>query len=797
MNKLRGERMLKSKTRWIVRPSNHEKKRELVEKVGISPLVASLLVNRGLEDPAEASAFLFNEKQEFYDPFLLRDMDVAVRRVQQAIETQEPILIYGDYDADGVTSTTIMMKTLQELGANAQFYIPNRFTEGYGPNEEAFRYAHEIGIKLIITVDTGIAALQPARVAKELGMDLIITDHHEPGPELPEAFAIIHPKLENSAYPFTELAGVGVAFKFSHALLGRVRDDLLPFAAIGTVADLVSLKDENRLIVQKGLIQLRRSQNPGLKALLKQAKVDQAQINEETIGFVLGPRINAVGRLDSAEPAVYLLLEEDPVQAEMLAEDIEQLNTDRKELVNRIAEEAVGLVEEQFPMTENQCIVVGKENWNAGVIGIVASRLVEKYYRPTIVLSYDLETGLAKGSARSIEGFDLFQNLSTCRDLLPHFGGHTMAAGMTLKITDVDELRNRMNRLANEQLKEEDLTPVTYIDAEVNVEDISLEVVEEMNRLAPYGTDNPKPKVLIRNAPIANIRKIGSEQNHLKVTLGEAGVALDGVGFGLGQVYDHVSPISKLSVIGELSINEWNNLRKPQIFLQDLSIRTWQLFDYRGGKKITPLASSLPTERTKWIVFHEDLHERLQRTLNRSDVIAVTSEAEAAKIELDDCHVILVDFPPSKNLLIQLLSGKKIARIYAHFYKAQSDFLSTIPTREHFKWFYAFLAKKGPFHLQKQGSSLAKYRGWSKETVDFMAKVFLDLEFVTMEDGLISLRKNASKHDLSDSITYKQKQESLLLEKELIYSSYGELKNWFDAVIHLTVQHEEEVNEWI
>ncbi len=797
MNRLRGERMLKSRTRWIVRPSNNEKKRELVEKLGISPLVASLLVNRGFEDPAEASAFLFNEKQEFHDPFLLKDMEKAVQRVHEAIAAEEPILIFGDYDADGVTSTTIMMKTLQELGANVQFYIPNRFTEGYGPNEGAFKHAHEIGIKLIITVDTGIAALEPAQAAKELGVDLIITDHHEPGPELPEALAIIHPKLEGGVYPFTELAGVGVAFKFSQALLGRVPDGLLQFAAIGTVADLVPLKGENRLIVQKGLTELRNSQNPGLKALLKQAKVDQAQINEETIGFVLGPRINAVGRLDSAEPAVYLLLEEDALEAEMLAEDIEQLNTDRKELVNRISEEAVQLVEEQFPITENKCIVVGKENWNAGVIGIVASRLVEKYYRPTIVLSYDLENGLAKGSARSIEGFDLFQNLSTCRDILPHFGGHTMAAGMTLTLNDVDELRSRMNELANEQLEEEELTPVTYLDAEVNIEDVNIEVIEEMNQLAPYGMDNPKPKVLIKDAPIANIRKIGSEQNHLKISLEQAGVTLDGVGFGLGEAYDHVSPVSKLSVIGELSINEWNNLRKPQIFLQDLSIGSWQLFDYRGGKKITPLASSLPIERTKWIVFNSDLHEKLQRSLNRSDVISITSEAEAAQIDLDHCHVILVDFPPSKNLLIQLLSGKKVARIYTHFYKAQSDFLSTIPTREHFKWFYAFLAKKGPFHLQKQGSSLAKYRGWSEETVNFMAKVFLDLEFVTMEDGLISLRKNTSKHDLSDSITYKQKQEALVLEKELIYSSYEQLKNWFDEVIGSTVHHEKGVKEWI
>lgn len=789
--------MLKSKTRWIVRPSNNEKTNALVEKIGISPLVASLLVNRGLEEPDQARAFLFNEHQEFHDPFLLKDMDRAVERVHKAIAGQEPILIFGDYDADGVTSTTVIMKTLQELGADVQFYIPNRFTEGYGPNEGAFRYAKKIGIKLIITVDTGIAALEPAQVAKELGIDLIITDHHEPGKELPEAFAIIHPKLAGSIYPFSDLAGVGVAFKFSHALLGRVPDHLLQFVAIGTVADLVSLKDENRLIVKRGLAKLRSSQNPGLKALCKIAGVDQAQMNEESIGFSLAPRINAIGRLADAAPAVYLLLEEDALQAEMLAEKIEQLNKDRKDLVNRITEEAVKLVEEQFPVTKNKCIVIGKENWNAGVIGIVASKLVEKYYRPTIVLSFDCEKGLAKGSARSIEGFDLFKNLSACRDLLPHFGGHTMAAGMTLKINDVDDLRNRLNVLAGEQLKEEDLTPITYIDSEVSIEEIDIEVIEEMNRLAPYGVDNPKPKVLIKNAPIANIRKIGSQQDHLKITFEQRGMTLDGVGFGLGQVYDHVSPVSKLSVIGELSINEWNNRRKPQLFLQDLSVLSWQLFDYRGGKKITPLAAVLPNERTKWIVFHPDVQSKLERALNGADVVLVSSEEKASQIELDLCHVILVDFPTSKNTLISLLAGKKIARIYAHFYKSQSEYFSTIPTRDHFKWFYAFLAKKGPFDLQKHSSTLAKYRGWTKDSIDFMAQVFFELDFVTMENGLISLRKNVNKHDLSDSITYKRKQEALSLEKDLLYSSYEQLKSWFDQVMNNTVQHEEEVKEWI
>jgi len=783
--------MLNSKTRWIVRSSKKEKVTQLVEEINVTPLVASLLVNRGLENPEEARAFLFSEKQEFHDPFLFLDMEKAVNRIKQAIEANEAIMIFGDYDADGVTSTTIMMKTLQELGANVQFYIPNRFTEGYGPNEGAFRYAHEIGIRLIITVDTGIAALNEARVAKELGIDLIITDHHEPGPEQPDAFAIIHPKREGSTYPFQELCGAGVAFKVAHALLGELPHHLLQFAAIGTIADLVPLKDENRLITQKGLNILRNTDNVGLKALFKLAGVDPGTTNEETIGFSLAPRINAAGRLDSADPAVLLMLTDDPNEADALAEDIEQLNKERKELVNSLTEEAIQMVEQHFPIEENSFLIVGKEGWNAGVIGIVASRLVEKYYRPTIVLSYDQEKGLAKGSARSIAGFDLFKNLSTCRDILPHFGGHTSAAGMTLNISDVDELRQRLNKLANEQLSEEDLIPITYIDTEVSVQDIHINSIEEMNKLAPYGMDNPKPKVLIREADIGTIKKIGSEQNHLKLTLEHEGASLDGVGFGLGEACDHISPASKLSVIGELSINEWNNRKKPQIFLQDLSVSSWQLFDYRGAKKLLGIADTLPPDRTKWIVFRQEYALKLQQSIGGGEVLYISSLPEAEEIPLNDCHVVLVDLPPSKEILYRLLLGKKVARIYAHLFKADSDFFSTIPTREHFKWFYALIAKKGPFELKKHGDAIAKHRGWSRETIDFMSQVFFDLDFVTMENGLISLNKNAGKQDLADSKTYQQKLAQYELEKELLYSSFHQLKNWFDQLIHETVKFEE------
>lgn len=787
--------MLKPKTRWVIQRQDQKQINMLAENLGITPLLASLLVNRGLNSPDEAREFLFDRGLTFHDPFLLTGMDRAVNRIREAILDGEPILIFGDYDADGVTSTAIMMVTLQELGANVDFYIPNRFTEGYGPNEGAFRHAAESGIRLIITVDTGIAALSEAKLAKELGVDLIITDHHEPGEELPEALAIIHPKLSEK-YPFQDLAGVGVAFKLAHALYGKVPEHLLELAAIGTVADLVPLRGENRLIVKKGLVQLRMTKRPGIRELLKKCGIEQASLNEDSIGFAIGPRINAAGRLDSADPAVHLLLTDDPYEAEMIAEEIEELNKERQSLVSEIAGEAIAEVEEKYPIEKYSVIVVGKLGWNPGVTGIVASKLVEKYYRPAIVLSFDEETGLAKGSARSIAGFDLFKNLSHCRDILPHFGGHAMAAGMTLNIADVEKLRFRINKLANEQLTVEDFIPLTELDGEICVKDVDLRVIEELQMLAPFGVSNPKPKILLKPALVSQIRKIGATENHLKVILKGEGALLDGVGFGLGHLFEEISPFSKMSAIGELSINEWNNNRKPQIFIHDLEISEWQLFDYRGQKYLDTMFKSV--QNGKWLFFDEENYRSFQNHLNGADESIFVDSPETAKnIDVTEKNVVLADLPPSLAILESLFGGREPARIYAHFYTKKNAYFSTMPTREHFAWYYRFLAKKAPFDIRKNGAALAKYKGWTKETINFMSRVFLELDFIYVKDGLIYLNKAPKKNDLTSSSTYQKKQAYFALEGVLLYSTYGQLRNFFDQIIQGSVKNEEAVEKWI
>lgn len=794
---LRGEPMLKSKTRWVVQETVHTAIEKLVKQLNIAPLVSTLLVNRGIVETEDARSFLFLEDSTFHDPFLLKGMDIAVKRINKAVANGEPILVYGDYDADGVSSTTVLMTVLKDLGANADFYIPNRFTEGYGPNEKAFRWAASAGFKLIITVDTGIAAINEAILAKELGVDLIITDHHEPGPELPEALAIVHPKHPESEYPFKELAGVGVAFKLAHALYNRVPDELLDVVTIGTVADLVPLHGENRLIVKNGLKKLAATERPGIRALYSLSNTSISDVNEETVGFLLAPRLNAPGRLDHAAPAVDLLLTEDAEEANMIAGEIDGMNKERQSIVNDITKDAISMIESEYDLLENKVIVIGKEGWNPGVIGIVASRLVERYYRPTIVLSFDAEKKQAKGSARSIAGFDLFQNLSTCRDILPHFGGHTMAAGMTLAIEDVSELRSRLNHLANTSLSSEDFIPLTEVDAKIPIDEVNLDSIQQLNLLAPYGTGNPKPKIMIEELTIGQLRQIGADNKHLKVVLEREGSSLDGVGFGMGDYFHQVSPAASVSVLGELAINEWNNVRKPQIFIKDLKVDEWQLFDFRGVKQWNKWIPFIPLEESLFIIFQNQTAEKLPLDKFQLDIVHIKDETQSLELQIDNRNIILLDLPTSKSLLEMLIKDKEPSRIYCHFYHEQDHYFSTIPTRDHFKWYYGFLMKQKKFNVKNMGDELAAFKGWSRETIDFMSQVFFDLDFVTIEDGLISLNPVKVKRDLVESTSYQEKQEQITLENELLYSSYKELKSWFDERVSRTVEHEEEMTKWI
>ncbi len=783
--------MLQSKTRWLVANADHRLVKQLEDELQLSPLVATVLINRGIQTVDEARSFLFPE-QYFHDPFLLEDMEKCVRRIHEAIADKERIVVYGDYDADGVTATVVLVTVLKQLGARVDYYIPNRFTEGYGPNEAAFRKLKDEGFDLLITVDNGISGIHEAQVAKEIGLDLIITDHHEPGEEIPDAIAVIHPKHPASKYPFKELAGVGVAYKVATALLDEEPEELLPFVAIGTVADLVPLIDENRLLVKKGIEALKTTSWPGLVALIEKAGFQQEAIDEYTIGFGLGPRINAAGRLASARPAAELFLETDPFLVQKLAGKIDELNQRRQAIVDRITAEALEEVK-KLDLDHNPVIIVGKEGWHPGVIGIVASRLVEQFYRPTLVFSLEKESGLAKGSARSIEGFNMYENLSRCRDLLENFGGHPMAAGLTLKIDEIPRLYLRMNQQAKLELTPEDLIPVMHLDGVFSIEEITLEAVEQLETLAPFGTGNPKPKILIKDIHFSQMKKVGADQKHLKFTITNQEQSLDGIAFNFGPYEEHISPLAKVSAVGEVNINEWNSIRRPQLVLKDLAIDEWQLFDYRGQNQWQRLAENVPIYKQKWIVFQENTYKMMNGEF--PNLTWIRTEEDVKHCNLDESNVIFLDLPPDLSYIEQLVRGKTPLRIYACFYQPENAPIPILPSREQFKKYYLFLHKQGLFDLARHGMMLAKRTGWSLETIRFMTDVFVELQFVHRHGGTLVVEKNPTKRNLEESTVFQNRLRRSQVEKVLIYSSYRELKRWFDQYVGSKL--EEERLRWI
>ena len=783
--------MLQSKTRWLVANADHQLVKQLEDELQLSPLVATVLINRGIQTVDEARSFLFPE-QYFHDPFLLEDMEKCVRRIHEAIADKERIVVYGDYDADGVTATVVLVTVLKQLGARVDYYIPNRFTEGYGPNEAAFRKLKNEDFDLLITVDNGISGIHEAQVAKEIGLDLIITDHHEPGEEIPDAIAVIHPKHPASKYPFKELAGVGVAYKVATALLDEEPEELLPFVAIGTVADLVPLIDENRLLVKKGIEALKTTSWPGLVALIEEAGFQQEAIDEYTIGFGLGPRINAAGRLESAEPAAELFLETDPILVQELAGKIDELNQKRQTIVDQITAEALEEVK-KLDLDHNPVIIVGKEDWHPGVIGIVASRLVEQFYRPTLVFSLEKESGLAKGSARSIEGFNMYENLSRCRDLLENFGGHPMAAGLTVKIDEIPHLYLRMNQQAKLELTPEDLLPVLHLDGVFSIEEITLEAIEQLESLAPFGIGNPKPKILIKDIYFSQMKKVGADQKHLKFTITNQEQSLEGIAFNFGPYEEHISPLAKVSAVGEVNINEWNSIRRPQLVLKDLAIEEWQLFDYRGQNQWQRLAENVPIYKQKWIVFQENTYKMMNGEF--PNLTWIRTEEDIKHCNLDESNVIFLDLPPNLAYIEQLVQGKTPSRIYACFYQPENTPIPILPSREQFKKYYVFLHKQGLFDLARHGMTLAKRTGWSLETIHFMTDVFVELQFVHRHGGTIVVEKNPMKRNLEESTVFQNRLRQLQVEKILIYSSYRELKQWFDQYVGSKI--EEERLRWI
>ncbi len=547
---------------------------DLSNKINISPEISQILNNRGINDEKDAEIFMNPSLEYLRDPFLMKDMKKATDRIKKAIENKERIYIYGDYDVDGVSSTSILYIYFKSIGFPVKYYIPNRLEEGYGINEEAIKKISDDGCDLIITVDCGITSVKEVELAKELGMDVIITDHHECQSDIPNAYAIVNPKQEECNYPFDMLCGCGVAFKMIQALTDKEEFkssmfDYLEIVTLATICDIVPLIDENRIIVKNGLKLMKEGKNLGLRELIKVCGIETSKIGSSHIGYSVGPRINASGRLGYSYLGVQLFTTDFEDEAKEIANILESKNIERQMIESKMYKEAEDVIASDEKYKDDKVLVVAKEGWQHGIIGIVASKLTEKYYKPTILLT--IEEGEATGSARSIKGFSIFDALVSCKDLMNKFGGHEQAAGLALNAENIEELRRRVNEIADYNLTKEDLIENIKVEYELEEKSATLELVDNLHKLEPFGLSNPSPRFIMRDLLLTNIYKMGKNKQHLKLIC-ENEKSYECVGFNMAYLADNFQEGDKIDVLFQVDENNFNNERKVQFLLKDIRL---------------------------------------------------------------------------------------------------------------------------------------------------------------------------------------------------------------------------------
>ena len=698
---------------------------KIAKKAGLGPEAARLLFSRGIKDEDSLSRFLAPSLDDLHDPYLLHDMDKAVNRIRRAIEQGEFILVYGDYDADGMTSASILKETLEQLGAECLVYLPNRFTDGYGPNASVYKYfIEQQGISLIVTVDNGVAGHEAIDLAHSMGVDVIVTDHHSIPEVLPDAHAIVHPEHPESDYPFKHLAGCGVAFKLACALLEEVQVELLDLVAIGTIADMVSLTDENRIMVQYGLEVLRNTQRLGLQELFEIAGISSSDLTEETVGFQLAPRLNALGRLDDPNPAIDLLTGFDDEEVREIALMIQNKNEERKEIVQAIYEEAKSLVD---PNKSVQ--VLAKEGWNPGVLGIVAGRLLEELGQTVIVLN--IEDGRAKGSARSIEAVDIFEALNPHRELFIAFGGHAGAAGMTLEAEQLDALSEILETYVKDKGIDAKGKNTLYLDEELDLESLSLETVKSFERLAPFGMDNQKPIFYIRDFQVENARSMGAGDSHLKLKISKGAANFEVVAFGKGSLATEFAQVKDLELAVTLSVNQWNGQTTLQLMMVDARVDGVQLFNIRS--KSVELPEGVPV-----LDFTSDLPEMLSSSA-----------------------IVVKNIPEDLSLLKQVLQEQDFSAIYFKNDISKAYYLTGYGTREQFAKLYKTIYQFPEFDIRYKLKDLSAYLKIEQILLVKMIQIFEELGFVTIENGVMKVNKDAAKRDIAESQIYQNLKQTV------------------------------------
>lgn len=518
---------------WRIKTQDNVLKKRLTEELKISPVIASLLINRGIKSPKDALLFLNPKLEDLNSPLLLRDMDKAVDRIKKALHKKETVLIYGDYDVDGITATALLVMAFSRMGLKVHTYIPDRLKEGYGLSKESVRFIKEKKFDLLITVDCGISSFEEVDLLNEAGIDVIITDHHQMRhKKLPDAIAVIDPHREDCRYPFKYLSGIGVGFKLAEAVCGRFLKEHLDLVCLGTVTDIVPLTGENRIFTKYGLACLRETPKIGIRALVEASGLSKKRIDETHIGYILGPRINSTGRISSPNTSLRLLLTESEEEAEHLADILNSENSTRQALVEDILKEALLKIEKEINFKYHKVMVLDNTDWHIGVIGIVASRLTDRFSRPTVIISTSGE--ICKGSARSIEDFHLFEALSECEEFLSEYGGHSQAAGFSMLKKNIEPFKDKINRIADKLLDANELMPKLDIDMEIGFGELEKGLIEKLEVLSPYGEGNPAPVFLTRNLFLKNnIQYFGKD--NVRMWTSDRKLTYEAVGFGLSE----------------------------------------------------------------------------------------------------------------------------------------------------------------------------------------------------------------------------------------------------------------------
>ncbi len=600
--------------KWRFKNSDFDSSLTLASEIGISPFAAQLLVNRGIKTATEARSYLYPTLDELHSPFKLADMDKAVERIHQAIARGEKICVYGDYDVDGTTATALLLNTFRQMDVPVDYYIPNRFGDGYGLSEATVEKIHQkTKAKLLITVDCGITSVKEVALANQLGIDVIVTDHHQPETEQPPAYALISPKIPGNEYPYTELAGVGLAFKVAQGLTDDTAflESLLDLVALGTVADIASLTGENRILSRLGLAELDKRERPGVHALCEAAghQID-TPLDGQAISFKLGPRINAAGRIDTAGKVVELLTTDAEDVATRIASELNQANQKRQELGKQIQDEALEIIEKEID-EDTLGIVVASDKWKEkaqGVVGIVAARLKETFYKPTVVLAINGDE--ATGSGRCIDGMNLADSFVACTELLVKHGGHAAAAGLTLKKKNISKFRKAFNEYACEHLTEEALQPKLELEFETRLSLLTLETLKELEQFEPFGKDNPKPHFGTRRVKVNGVpTQIGKEKNHLRMFVSDHTVKRCAIDWGAGdKLITFRRPNMSLNIAFSPQINEWQGTRSVQLILEDWEVHTegrdtnWNVFPKLSDESAVKLVDKRNVNKKNYLL---------------------------------------------------------------------------------------------------------------------------------------------------------------------------------------------------